>query len=133
MSNRRGGNRSGAYRTGYLRSPMWFARRDQWFREEQQHRGDLKCMACGQQATTRQLDLHHLDYEGVIKVDGSWRARERHEDLLPLHPHCHELLHRLIDRDPVLSRHRTRRDASNLALHQLQLKLHNGRNTADAR
>lgn len=56
------------------------------------------------------LQLHHLDYQGVIRSDGGWRASERHDDLVPLHPSCHESLHRLIERDTVLSRHRSRRD-----------------------
>ena len=35
----------------------------------------------------------------------------------------HDLLHRLIDRDAVLSRNRTRRTASHLALARLRQKL----------
>lgn len=81
----------------------------------------LACVACGIPATKRDLELHHLDYAGVQQLeDGRWVARESDGDLIPLHPYFHELLHRLIDRDAVLSRHRTRRAASELALDALR-------------
>ncbi|WP_137845817.1 hypothetical protein [Microbacterium sp. 2FI] len=111
------------YRTGFLHSRAWFARRDRWFREEVERHGQLRCEACLQVATNRQLELHHLDYSGVASVDGRWQAREPHEDLVALHPFCHELLHRLLDRDIVLSRHRSRRNGSLFAINRLQHKL----------
>ncbi|NYE18017.1 hypothetical protein [Microbacterium immunditiarum] len=74
-------------------------------------------------ATPAELELHHLTYRGVVRADTGWQAWEPHRDLVPLHPYCHELLHRLIDRDAVLSRHRTRRAASLFALHRLRAKL----------
>jgi 5-methylcytosine-specific restriction protein A len=40
-----------------------------------------------------------------------------------MHPYCHDLLHRLIDRDAVLARNRTRRAASDHALQRLRQKL----------
>lgn len=81
----------------------------------------LACVACGIPATKRDLELHHLDYAGVQQLeDGRWVARESDGDLIPPHPYFHELLHRLIDRDAVLSRHRTRRAASELALDALR-------------
>jgi hypothetical protein len=52
----------------------------------------------------------------VTEVGGAWRAFERHDDLVPMHPSCHDLVHRLIDRDTVLSRQRTRRDATDIAI-----------------
>jgi hypothetical protein len=61
------------------------------------------------------LELHHLDYAGVSLVAGRWRALEKHDELMPMHPTCHDLVHRLIDRDTVLSRQRTRRDATAIA------------------
>lgn len=124
MSNRRRGGRGNTYRTGYLRSPAWFARRDRWLDEEEQAcGGELQCAACMRPATRRQLELHHTDYAGVIEVDGKWRAGEDHQDLVALHPYCHELLHRLLERDKVLATHRSRRDASTIALRKLHQKL----------
>ncbi|WP_426321852.1 hypothetical protein [Microbacterium sp. E-13] len=123
MSNRRKTASRSSYRSQFLRSPAWFARRDRWFRKQQRLGRPLACVACGQPAPKERLELHHLDYVGVRFVDGAWRAFERHDDLVPMHPYCHDLLHRLIDRDIVLSRHRTRRTASALALQRLRLKL----------
>jgi 5-methylcytosine-specific restriction protein A len=123
MSNTRKPPRDNAYRECYLRSPAWFARRDRWFRDELLHTDRLGCVACGAEATRRMLELHHVDYSGVIRTDAGWHARELHTDLMALHPYCHELLHRLIDRDRVLARHRDRRAASLSALLRLRGKL----------
>lgn len=121
MSNRRTPLRANAYRSTFLRSRAWFARRDAWFAQASMTTHPLACVACGIPATKRDLELHHLDYAGVQQLeDGRWVARESDGDLIPLHPYCHELLHRLIDRDAVLSRHRTRRAASELALDALR-------------
>lgn len=124
MSNRRRVSRGNTYRTGYLRSPAWFARRDRWLDEEEHASGGgLHCAACTRPATRRQLELHHTDYAGVTEVDGKWQAGEAHQDLVALHPYCHELLHRLLERDKVLANHRSRRDASAIALRKLRQKL----------
>lgn len=123
MSNRRRPERINLYRTEYLRSRAWFARRDQWFRDHSISKLPLACAACGRVATKRHLELHHLDYSGMHVRDGVWYALEDHTDLVPMHPYCHELLHRLIDSDVVLSHHRTRRDASEIALDRLRDKL----------
>ncbi|MCR2811302.1 MULTISPECIES: hypothetical protein [unclassified Microbacterium] len=123
MSNRRRPGFLNLYRDGFLHSPVWFARRDRWFRDELATGRPLQCAACGQPAGKTQLELHHLDYAGMVIDNGRWQAGEAHEDLVPMHPYCHELLHRLIDRDTVLSRHRTRRAASHLALERLRHKL----------
>lgn len=125
MSNRRKtvGN---PYRTGFLHSPAWLARRARWFRKQERLGRPLACAGCGLAATRDQLELHHLDYAGVQRAaDGTWRAFERHADLLPLHPYCHGLLHQLIERDRVLSYHRGRRVASAMALTLLRTKLSN--------
>ena len=123
MSNRRKTGVQNAYRADFLRSPAWFARRARWFRKEERLGRPLLCSACRRLATSAQMELHHLDYTGVRFVRGGWRAFERHDDLVPLHPHCHDLLHRLIDRDRVLAYHRSRRDASVIALERLRTKL----------
>lgn len=123
MSNQRRTGLKNLYREEFLRSPAWFARRERWFRTNSTD-GTVPCAACGQDAAKSKIELHHRDYAGVGIVRGAWQAWEDDADLIPLHPHCHELLHRLIDRDVVLARHRTRPDASDHALRMLQLKLH---------
>lgn len=115
MSNRRRSPVANRYRTDFLHSLAWFARRDRWFRT-QTSRGPLVCAACLTPATEDQLELHHVDYSGVTFVDGSWRAFEPHQALIPLHRECHEHLHRILDRDRLLARHRTREDATRTAL-----------------
>lgn len=123
MSNRRKRRGSAAYRSEFLRSPAWFARRSRWFRKEERLGSPLTCEVCGLPASREELELHHLDYSGVSFVAGSWRAFERHLDLIPLHPYCHGMLHQLIDHDPVLAFHRDRRVASAIAMRVLQTKL----------
>ncbi|GAA1468918.1 hypothetical protein [Microbacterium thalassium] len=123
MSNARRSWILNLYRSEYLRSRVWFARRDRWFREQAATGAALACAACGQGAVKSDLELHHLDYDRVVLEDGRWKAREPHADLVPMHPYCHDLLHRLIERDEVLARHRTRRDASAIALETLRYKL----------
>lgn len=119
MSNRRRSGVGNSYRRGYLRSRAWFARRDRWFRDERRKVGQLECAGCGGEAATHD-DLHHVNYSGVVQIaPDQWRAGEAHEDLMVMHPACHELLHRLIERDPVLARHKNRRKANELALKQL--------------
>lgn len=118
MSNHRKPH-TGRYHSGYLRSPAWFARRTRWFTAHLDNNGEVGCAACGTTAVPRQLELHHADYTGVTTRGGRWIAAEADEDLVPLHPRRHELLHRLLDRDPILARHRTRRDATRQALHAL--------------
>lgn len=116
MSNRRRPTFDDGYRAGFLRSPAWFARRDRWFRARAATGHPIVCALCDAAGDQRSLELHHLDYAGVVKGARGWRSLERDEDLVPLHPACHEVLHRLIDRDTVLSRQRTRRDATVIAL-----------------
>lgn len=123
MSNRRKPNLTNRYRSDFLRSRAWFARRDRWFEHEARLRVPLACAGCGRSAVKEQLELHHLDYRGVQLIEGTWRAWERHQDLVSMHPYCHELLHRLIDRDAVLGRYRSRRTANQLALTRLRHKL----------
>ncbi len=123
MSNTRKTGLKSIYRTEFLRSPAWFARRDRWFRDEQATGHTLCCAACGLPATPRTLELHHLDYAGVVLEQGFWKALEAHDDLVSMHPYCHDLLHRLIDRDAVLARNRTRRAASAHALVRLRRSL----------
>lgn len=130
MSNRRKPPLVNMYRSEFLHSRIWFARRDRWFTEQAGRGIPLACAGCGQAATKKQLELHHHDYTGVVLQEGRWKALEKHDDLVPMHPYCHDLLHRLIDRDEVLSRHRTRRAASDHALDQLRRKLHPVEGTA---
>ncbi|MBX3193852.1 MAG: hypothetical protein KF727_01965 [Microbacteriaceae bacterium] len=108
MSNGRRPATGNRYRTGYLRSPAWFRRRDQWFTEQTARTEELRCVVCWQVAVRRDLELHHLDYRRVACDRGRWRAGEEHEDLCAMHPGCHELVHGIIEADPVLRRHRSR-------------------------
>ncbi|GGD86697.1 hypothetical protein GCM10007269_31980 [Microbacterium murale] len=124
MTNTRRTGLKNLYREEFLRSPAWFARRDRWFRAHSAN-GTVPCAACGVMTPKAKLELHHRDYRGVRIIQGTWQAWEDDADLVPLHRHCHELLHRLIDRDVVLALHRTRPDASDHALRMLQLKLRN--------
>jgi hypothetical protein len=124
MTNARKPLRARAYRSTFLRSPAWFARRDTWFATQARTGRPLTCAACGQTATKRGLEMHHISYARVHRTRGGrWVAGETHDDLVPMHPYCHELLHRLIDRDAVLARHRDRHAASTLALDTLRRTL----------
>ena len=43
-------------------------------------------------------DRHHTSYEGVGQdADGTWRAREADEDLMPMCREHHQQLHRMMD------------------------------------
>lgn len=108
MSNARKSPVGNRYRSGYLRSVPWFRRRDQWFTEQVERTGELRCVVCLLAATHRQLELHHLDYSRVTRGGIRWVAGEVHEDLCAMHPACHDLVHRVLDTDPVLRAHRTR-------------------------
>lgn len=123
MSNRRRPARNNTYRTRYLHSPAWFARRDRWFIEEQAGSEPVRCALCLGVGNAHTLELHHLDYTGVSQTPRGWAAHERHEDLTALHPRCHEYLHQLIDRDRALSGFVSRRTASLQAIARLQAKI----------
>jgi len=123
MSNRRRPSAANLYHAVYLRSPAWYARRARWFTHHTRTEGPVVCAGCGRAGSAADLELHHLDYRHVTVTAGHWRGQEGDDDLLPLHPYCHELLHRLIDRDKLLSRNRTRRDATRIALTRLRPKL----------
>ena len=123
MSNRRKPALRNDYRMGFLSSPAWFARRDRWFRHHTADGAVVICALCGVTGDRHSLELHHLDYRGVFKANGAWRSYEKDEDLIPLHHGCHEVLHQLIDRDTVLSRQRSRRDATDTALILLRIAI----------
>ena len=123
MSNRRRPHRGNSYRSSFLTSPAWFARRDRWFTDQTQVAGSLRCIVCRADAGRDDLELHHLDYTGVQQLPTGWIAGEKHTDLVCAHPYCHELLHRLLDRDRVLRALRGRRAASIRAIRQLRRKL----------
>lgn len=122
MSNGRRGNAVNAYRSGFLRSRAWFARRSRWFQDAATS-GPIRCALCRGDGDQSSLELHHLDYAGVTRRSVGWIADEAHDDLIPVHPRCHTLIHRLIDRDVVLRRHRTRRDATQEAIARIRARL----------
>ena len=123
MSNRRRPGRDNSYRSRYLHSPAWFARRDRWFADEQTRSRQVRCALCLGAGSSRSLELHHLDYRGVTQTPHGWIAHERHEDLTALHPRCHEYVHQLIERDRALSGFVSRRTASIQAIARLQAKI----------
>lgn len=130
MTNRRRPALMNLYRSEFLHSRTWFARRDRWFTQQAARCIALTCAGCGRPAEKKQLELHHLDYTGVVLEQGRWIALEAHDDLVPMHSYCHDLLHRLIDRDAVLTRNRTRRAASVHALERLRRSLQPKEGTA---
>lgn len=124
---RKRGNGSAGYRTGYLHSTAWFARRDRWFTDEHHTLGAIRCQLCGAEGDSRTLELHHLSYDGVTRQPGgTWSAREAHEELIPLHPTHHEWVHRLLDRDRALARMGSRRVATSIAIRRLRAALQPG-------
>ena len=123
MSNRRRPARGNTYRSNYLHSGAWFARRDRWFLEEGSRNGTIRCALCLGVGSARSLELHHLDYRGVTQTPHGWTAHEQHEDLTALHPRCHEYVHQLIDRDRVFSGFVSRRSASLQAIARLRAKI----------
>uniref|UniRef100_UPI003703FA75 hypothetical protein n=1 Tax=Vibrio cidicii TaxID=1763883 RepID=UPI003703FA75 len=68
MSNRRRPARGNKYRTNYLHSGAWFARRDRWFLDEQTRNGEIRCALCLGAGGSHSLELHHLDYRGVTQT-----------------------------------------------------------------
>lgn len=118
MSNARKSSVGNRYRSGYLKSVPWFRRRDRWFTEQETRTYELRCVVCRRAATRRQLELHHLDYTRVTSIGTLWIAGEVHEDLCSMHPTCHDMVHRVLDSDPVLRDHRTRPVAT---VHAIQI------------
>ena len=118
MSNARKSPVGNRYRSGYLKSVAWFRRRDQWFAEQETRTFELRCVVRGRAASRCKLELPHLDYTRVICIGGRWIAGEVHEDLCAMHPSCHDMVHRVLDSDPVLRGHRTRPIAT---VHAIQI------------
>lgn len=91
---------SSSYQSGYLRSQAWHWRRRRWFRDRRTEGVEPACQVCGLRLEdTKSLDLHHVSYDGVIEnPDGTWRAAELDEDLMPLCRSHHRAVHRRMDR-----------------------------------
>lgn len=111
------------YRSGYLRSTVWFARRDRWIDAELKRSGHLVCTVCQGDVERRKIEIHHLSYDGVERLADGWSAREEHEDLVGLHVRCHEWLHRVLDNDAALRRMPDRRIANRIAIARLRARL----------
>ncbi|MFB8191370.1 hypothetical protein ACFC14_18785 [Microbacterium sp. NPDC055988] len=110
--------------TDYLTSTAWFRRRDQWFALELARAGKLECGVCMKPSRKRELELHHLDYTGVQQLpNGRWVAGEKHEDLVCLHPRCHEWVHQALDNDPASGAAITRRVANERVIARLRNKI----------
>lgn len=96
------GRRTGAGRAGYaayLKSGAWAWRRQRWFRDCRRHGFEPACQVCGiTLSELGALDLHHLNYDGVIiGDDGTFEAKEADAALLPFCRAHHEALHRILD------------------------------------
>lgn len=113
------------YRAGYLKSTTWFVRRDQWIETEQARVGGLYCAVCMGRVERKNVELHHLSYEGVARTAGGWTADEADVDLVCMHRRCHEWLHRLMDGDAALRRMKDRRLANRVAIARLRARLRN--------
>ncbi len=111
------------YRTGYLKSPTWFGRRDRWIETELGRVGQLLCAVCQGAVDRKKVELHHLSYEGVERTADGWIAGEGHEDLVGVHARCHEWLHRLLDGDAALRRMSDRVLANRVAIARLRARL----------
>ena len=110
--------------TEYLRAPVWFRRRDQWFEDELKRAGHLECAVCMKPSRKRELELHHLDYSGVVeKIHGGWIAGERHEDLVAVHPRRHEWIHQALDDDAAAGAAMNRRAANERVIARLRTKI----------
>lgn len=69
-----------------------------WFRECRAAGVEPACQVCQVRLDVAgTLDLHHLSYAGVSREEGQWRAREKHEDLMPLCREHHQRLHEIMD------------------------------------
>lgn len=109
--------------TGYLTSLPWFRRRDQWFADELERAGELRCVVCMKAGTKRDFELHHLSYEGVSETPHGWTAGESHADLVPAHPRCHEWIHRALDTDQAAGSAVSRRVANERVIAGLRNKI----------
>lgn len=104
MSLARTGNRR--YKNGYLRSQAWGWRRQRYFRDLRAAGFEPACQVCNilmvsyRQREGKDLDLHHVSYDGVSYDEdtGKWIAAEADEDLMPMCRICHQDLHRIMDR-----------------------------------
>lgn len=82
----------------YLASAAWHRRRWRYFRALRRRGFEPACQVCGLRLDqTESLDLHHLNYDGVVERDGQWIAGERDEDLMVLCRLHHNDVHRILD------------------------------------
>lgn len=84
---------------GYLVSNAWRARRRKYFEWVKSRGFEPACQVCfGMLNDLGSLDLHHMSYDGVIKLPhGKYRAEETNDDLVPLCREHHEALHQRLD------------------------------------
>lgn len=67
----------------YIRSSVWFNRKEEFFR-----RYSRKCKACG---SNKSIQCHHMSYKHM--------GREPDSDLIALCRSCHNGIHRVYDRE----------------------------------
>lgn len=121
---RKRGAKALAYRSGYLGSEAWAARRRAYYGGVWSRGFVAMCQVCGKTgADGVSLHLHHLSYEGVRRgADGVWVAGEKDEDLLPLCETDHESLHKILDDFSSGYRGWSRRAASLRIVQQLRAR-----------
>ncbi len=107
----------------YLRSAAWRRRREAWIAGHVDEWATVPCAVCLIRLSAREVDLHHLDYSGVVELAGGrWEARERDDDLVAMCRLHHDELHQLLDRDRGWSL-MSRREASRQVIGRLRAAL----------
>lgn len=99
MGLKRGGRGHEDYVGGYLRQVSWFRRRDAFVASRTGAGGLVACVCCDERYRPRQVDVHHLSYDGVSRENERWISREADDDLMVLCRWCHERVHTLMDTD----------------------------------
>lgn len=123
MSLKRDGRGSLDYREGYTRSRAWFMRRDAFLDMVLERDGFIACACCLDVRQKENIQVHHLDYTGVVQLEsGRWVAREADDDLLPMCEWCHEEVHKVMDADMGWSQW-SRRDATREIVARIQRRL----------
>lgn len=107
------------YRSGYLKSGAWYARRRRFLASLE----SIRCECLGEELSERDAHVHHVTYDGVVRgEDGTWQAREADEDLMVLCSWCHERVHELMDQDPGWAG-ATRREATIAVIRTIQRRV----------
>lgn len=123
LARKRGAAR--AEYAGYMRSSAWLSRKIRFYAEIKGRGQIAVCQVCGTRGSKdNPLDLHHLSYEGVVKLPGGgWKSNERDEDLIPLCRADHQKVHEILDSRVRDYRGWSRRKASMWIIYGLKTKV----------